>query len=265
MRTFVMAVVTLVGLLATGCPPAAVAATWDDFKSKKLDPTKWMGDQSSSPGAIALEARREIVGGKLLVSHRASGDAGGGSSTNRLVFRNTSPFTSIQYTVKINAISTTDCAGPRSVASVFQFNYLFSTNDSSVGIGCESVTCNVFAVFYMDHISTDAANNAQVHGRVVARRADNGQEVTLGTSGEFGAVKKGTPVTVSLVWDDGASTVTYGVTVKKLTQTHEVDYGALSKAPVAAPLNTIEVGESVCGPDGVAESSASWDNIVVTP
>jgi hypothetical protein len=164
--------------------------------------------------------------------------------------------------VKPNAISTVDCPAT-SVASIQQFNFLFNTNSGPAE--CATPSCDVYAVFYMDHVTADGANMAQVHARLVARPTDTGAEIILGSIAEFGTVKKGATMTFQMTWDEADNKVTFTNTIKKATTSFDVVYGALANNNVAARLNTIETDAFVCGPGGVADMSSSWDNIYVTP
>ena len=268
MRTLLLVALVLQAV-SLASPVPARATVWDDFnaKSKKLDSSKWLGDELVTGGVVSEEIQRLIAGGKLLMAHRAVGDSGSGVSGVRLVFRNTSPFTSIQYDVKPVSFNTADCGGPVSTASQQQFNFLFNTDSIST---CPTgspmgTTCDVFAIFYLDRVSSDPANMVRVHARVIARPTDGGAEVILGSIAEFGLVKKGTKMNLKTTWDEGAHTVTFQQTIKKAQTTIPVDYGMAADDNGGAALNTIEVDDFICGAGGEADASATWDNIIVTP
>jgi hypothetical protein len=273
-----------VSLLLSGARTAQAQMLWDDFKAKKLDPAKWfLGDQLFLNGARALELRREISGGKLLLSHRAVGsnDTGAlrGFSSNRLFLFTTTPLRSFQADVKITAFNTTECSDTgTSVISFEQWNRLFNTTsiDADTTGACAASGCDVYAKFFIEHsLLGNGPTLFDIRARVWAQPVDSngvnsGPEIPIADQpigASAGSIKKGQTIKVTWVWDEANHTVTFQTNQKNVLPVI-VDYGVVGPTnPLPFLFNNLETDVFPCNSadvPGNADLSVSIDKIIVT-
>ena len=272
-------------LLAAAGTAQAQAVLWDDFKAKKLDPAKWfMGDQFSGNGALGLELRREISGGKLLLSHRAVGtsdtSALRGFSVNRLFLFSTNPLRSFQADVKVNAFATTECTDTgTSVVSFQQYNRLFNTNSIDVDTAgaCNAPnSCDVYAKFFIEHsLAANGPTLFDIRARVWAQPLDStgansGPEIPvadLPIGAPAGSIKKGQNINVKWVWDEANHLVTFQTNQRGVAPV-AIDYGVVGPTnPMPFLFNNLETDVFPCNSVNVAgdaDLSVSVDKIFVT-
>lgn len=275
-----------VSLLLSGARAAqAQAVLWDDFKAKKLDPAKWfMGDQFTGNGALGLEVRREISGGKLILAHRAVGTSDTsvlrGFGISRLFLFPTNPLRSFQADVKVNAFATTECTDTgTSVVSLQQYNRLFNTHsiDAVTTGACDAPnSCDVYAKFFLEHsLAANGPTFFDIRARVWAQPLDStgansGPEipvadVPIGAPG--GSIKKGQTINVKWVWDEANHTVTFQTNQKNVAPV-VIDYGVVGATnPLPFLFNNLETDVFPCNSadvPGNADLSVSIDKIFVT-
>ena len=274
----VAALVLAVVVTIATAPAGAQPIVWDDFKAKTLDPAKWfVGDQLTNGGARGLELRREIAGGKLVMSHRAVGSDDTalvrGFSGNRLFMFPPSPFTSLQADVRVTTLATTDCTADNefSVASLTQFNRLFNTNALAADTGgqCTTPSCDVYAIVIIEHSNpfNGDPNVMDLRARVEARPLDNSPAITINDVHLGAALRKNVTTTFKWVWNAANHTVTFSTTQRN-TAPVVIDYGAVASTnPMPFLYNSVEVDQFPCNSTtapGTTELGATVDNIKVT-
>ncbi|MGH8066077.1 MAG: hypothetical protein ACRERE_12775 [Candidatus Entotheonellia bacterium] len=111
-----MLVVIIGVLFATTIEIASAQGTlYDDFSGKELNADQWISQQSGSGG---LELIRQPLPGKLVMSHRVTGDTstsiGQRESRNELKFRNGSGINTVKFEIKVKDFAVLGCEAPGS-------------------------------------------------------------------------------------------------------------------------------------------------------
>jgi hypothetical protein len=166
-----MLVVSIGVLFATTIEISSAQGTlYDDFSGKELNADQWISQQSGSGG---LELIRQPLLGKLVMSHRVTGDTstsiGQRESRNELKFRNGSGINTVKFEIKVKDFAVLGCEAPgsgisRSLAGFF--SALFN-DGSSTNSGDLTGDVGAFIFLYRTSDSADPADLLRVEAGMV--------------------------------------------------------------------------------------------------
>jgi hypothetical protein len=214
--------------LTLGLSSSSIAQTklYDDFRSKRIDPSKWVGEPASlAPGSD--KDRREVSVGivgeeedrRLRISqtnYSAITDNNGSSGIGfGLGFAKPSQLQAVSFTLSVDEMQVFDCGSNPSFATVGFFGDYFNPTGATNG-----QTADIVASIGVTRFSHTAALDV---GASVSQCQDaqcNGQ-TTLSFQ-DLGLVKAGSTNTLSAIWDQ---------------HNHQFIFGLNNNSPIAVPYN----------------------------
>jgi hypothetical protein len=194
-------------LLAIASSKASVAQLelYDDFNSKRIDPSKWIGEPSSPAGSDIdrREVSVELVGEgnrrlHLLqtVYSRTTHDNGMGGSGFGLGFAEPSKVTAVSFTLAVNRDTSLGCANSTAFGDAGFFGDYFNPTG-----GQDGQTGDIVASIGISRFSTDSGTSLDVNGSV-SQCADSkcNNQTTLSFE-DFGPAPLGSTNKLSVMWD----------------------------------------------------------------
>jgi hypothetical protein len=269
MAQAVLVLMTLVGtFFALEIRPIHAQGTlYDDFSSKELNADRWTGQTSGSGG---LELIRQPVFGKLLMSHRVTGDTsastGQRESRNQLRFRNGTAVNTVKFELQVKDFSVLGCeasgsAISRSLAGFF--SALFNDGSSTTS-GDQTGDVGAFIFLYRTSDSSDASNVLRVEaGMVRCSSSDCSTVDDLGLL-DLGMVSKNERVSLWLTWEAAENRVRFQKNDEPIQTVNYSQTDAILRG-----FRVLEVrGEAAncnIGTRPYAKINAAFDNIFVNP
>lgn len=193
--------------LTLGLSSSSIAQTklYDDFRSSRIDPSKWVGEPASlAPGSdkdrreVSVGLVGEEEGRRLRISqtnYSAITDNNGSSGIGfGLGFAQPSQVKAVSFTLSVEKLQVVDCASNASSATVGFFGDYFNPTGATNG-----QTGDIVASIGVTRFSNTGALDV---GASVSQCQDaqcNGQ--TTLSSQDFGPVNAGSTNTLSAVWD----------------------------------------------------------------
>jgi hypothetical protein len=162
-------VVGVVFLMTLGTARAQ-NTVYDDFTSNDLNADLWTSQQSGSGG---LDSIRQVLFGKLVMSHRVVGNTststGQQVSRNDLRFRNGSGINTIIFHLKVKDFSVVGCAaaGSNTSRSLAGFFSALFNDGSSTGLEDQTGDIGAFVFLHRSSDSTDPSNLLRVEAGLV--------------------------------------------------------------------------------------------------
>lgn len=202
---------TLVLVLVTlTLPKAGVAqlVLYDDFTSKNIDPSKWVGEPSSTPGGSDKDRREvavQLVGGKgnrrlrlLETAYSATTDNNGGSGSGfGLGFAVPSKVKAVSFTLAVNQELSVGCTGnpgnPAFAVAGFFGDYFNPTSPQNGATG------DIVAGISVSRFSTGTA--LDVSGSISQCQDPRCNGQTTLSFQDLGPVQLGSTNTLSAIWD----------------------------------------------------------------
>jgi hypothetical protein len=183
---------------------SAQLAPYDNFNSKRIDPSKWIGWQFFDPDV--REATRELTGEernrRLHLSQTAysatTDDSGGSGGTFGLAFPDPNAVTEISFTVVVNKAEAIGCS---SNDALIVTDAEFRGNFFNVGSAPTSSIGDVVGVISVARSPTDVGDDLTVAGFYT--RCDDefcGSQTALDYR-ELGKVQPGVASTLRIKWD----------------------------------------------------------------
>lgn len=168
-RTIVISALVLL-TLGLSTPSATQLELYDNFRSNRIDPSKWVGEPASLPGGSDKDRREVSIGlageeenRRLRISqtnYSAIADKNGSSGSGfGLGFAQPSRVKAVSFTLAIDQMQVVDCASNRTFAT---------------------------AGFFGDYFNPTGATNGQT-GDIVASIAVTGSNTSTGTALDVGA------------------------------------------------------------------------------
>src|ERR1700680_170006 len=194
-------------LLTLGLSKAGVAqlAPYDNFNSKHIDPSKWVGEPSSIPGGSDKDRREVTVGlvgeeenRRLHISetaYSATTDNNGASGSGfGLGFAEPGKVKAVSFTLAVNKEQSVGCASnPAFAVAGFFGDYFNPTSPQNGAIG------DIVASIGTSRFSTDSGTALDVNGSI--SRCDDSKcdgQTTLSFR-DFGPVQPGSTNTLALM------------------------------------------------------------------
>jgi hypothetical protein len=194
-------------LLTIALPKAGVAqlSLYDNFNSKRIDPSKWIGEPSSPTGSDIdrREVAAELVGEgnrrlHLLetVYSATIDDNGIGGTGFGLGFANPSKVTAVSFTLAVNQEASVGCPNSAAFGDAGFFGDYFNPAG-----GQDGQTGDIVASIGISRLSTDSGTSLDVNGSV-SQCADSkcNNQTTLSFE-DFGLAELGSTNTLSVKWD----------------------------------------------------------------
>ena len=194
-------------LLTIVLSKAAVAqlVLYDNFNSKRIDPSKWTGEPSSPSGSDIdrREVAVELVGGgnrrlHLLetVYSATTDDNGMGGSGFGLGFAAPGKVTAVSFTLAVNQETSLGCPNSTAFGDAGFFGDYFNPTG-----GQDGQTGDIVASIGISRFSTDSGTSLDVNGSV-SQCADSkcNNQTTLSFE-DFGLVELGSTNMLSVRWD----------------------------------------------------------------
>ena len=177
-------------------------ALYDDFETKPLDPTKWVGLQN---GAHVLEAQRKLSKGQLKIQNRAyattDSDTGRERNIVGLNFTDAASVTAIEAIVEVQKFEATGCATPgadATLASARLLGHFFNTDSPTPG----SALDDVVAFIQVNHLlDTTPAGSLVVIAMMVQCTDENCLSNTLLDTANLGLIGTQEPAKLRIEWD----------------------------------------------------------------
>jgi hypothetical protein len=268
----VVMVVTF-GLFLIGLAGSADAQLYDDFNAAKLNPDKWVGEQTGDPVGLRLIRTIEFDGvdGHLVLTHRAAGstsiDTGSQVSRNRLVFtQNPNAITAMKFDVSIRDFSLAGCSVPASSpSSVRAGTVAFFFNDGS-STGPQDDTGDIGAVLELSRASnsSDPASVLRALGILIrCQDAACPLAATLAVV-DLGPVQLGNIATLFLRWDRVGKKIDFQRNAEAVTS---IPYTQDDSRPPVNHFKTLEVRAQVANctvsPRPISDVTGVFDNVFI--
>jgi hypothetical protein len=188
-------------------PSIAQLKPYDNFSSKRIDPSKWVGEPASLPGGTDRDRREVSVGlageeenRRLRISqtnYSAITDNNGSSGSGfGLGFAQPSKVKAVSFTLAVDQMQLVDCGVNQTFATVGFFGDYFNPRGAANG-----QTGDIVASIGVTGFNTNTGTAFDV-GASVSQCQDpqcNGQSTLL--SQDLGLVPAGSTNTLSAVWD----------------------------------------------------------------
>ena len=241
---------------------------YDNFSSRRLDDTKWYGEQTATGGPGGLElVRRVNRHRRLVLKHRVTGgsdsDSGRHISRNRLRMTATAPLTGMQFNTQVRSSKLKACNADGASPSAARLRgVLFLWNDgSSRWDGDAKGDMGTVVEVYR---STDT--HGPYHARGFLFRCETsgcGTSQVLDTV-DLGKVRPREVVTMGMQWDKDTKSISFwkNKDVQSLTYTEDD-----ADAPVFSNKRLelrVEAGNCT-GKQTEAEMKAFVDHVMVHP
>jgi hypothetical protein len=194
-------------LLTMALSKASVAqlVLYDNFNSKHIDPTKWIGEPSSSSEGDGdrREVAVELVGTgnrrlHLLETAYAAtiDDNGAGGSGFGLGFANPSKVTAVSFALAVNQNALVGCTNNAAFGDAAFFGEYFNPTG-----GQDGQTGDIVASIGISRFSTDSGTSLEVSGSVSQCADSKCNNQTILLFQDFGPVQFGSTNALSLKWD----------------------------------------------------------------
>jgi len=268
-------------ILLALCLPQAMPAQlvlYDNFNSKNIDPTKWIGWQFYNPDQ--REAVRELVlppggngiqasvkGRRLHIFERddatTTDDNGSNGDTFGLAFTNPAAVTEASFRVTVNHAEAVACSSnPSQTVTDAEFRGNFFNTDATP----VSQIGDVVGAIAITRAPTDTGRALRVVG-FYARCGDQycGNQTTLGVV-VIGYVQPGEPATLRIKWDQPKHQFVF-----QLNHQPEVasPYTVSDTTPAVFPYKFVGVARVVAHctatPTAYTAIDAHFDNVYVNP
>jgi hypothetical protein len=261
--------VVMIGALFTTTIEIASAQNtlYDDFSGKELNAGQWISQQSGSGG---LDLIRQPLFGKLVMSHRVTGDTttsiGQRASRNELRFRNGSGINTVKFEIKVKDFAILGCEVPgsrisRSLAGFF--SALFN-DGSSTNSGDLTGDVGAFIFLYRTSDSADLPDQLRVEAGMVRCASINCSTVDDIGILDLGPVAKNETVSLWLSWEAAANHVLFQ---KNDGPVQPVPYSQAVVVPRGFRVLEVRGEAANCniGTRPFAKITAVFDNIFVNP
>lgn len=220
----------LLALLVFATLPCAAQTLrlYDDFNNKFLDPARWSWASCSSGNGLELECVREIRDEKLHLAHRGfgltdsnSGMQNGGAS---VLFANSATIKTIKTDLLVRSIVESPCAANPSFgggAGIWGTFFNTGTGNSNDDAG---------ASLGLSRFANDPPGELNVHGQTYTSAG-------YSTYFSLGTVTIGTPITITLSWDqpNHQFLISYANNLTHVTTEGTMPYAASDTTPAARP------------------------------
>ncbi len=245
---------------------------YDNFKQKRLDPTKWYGQQAD---AGELEFVRRIMGGWLEMAQRVFGgddaDTGRRISRNRLRFPNDYAMTGLGFKLKVKALSLQGCEVPGSSASMARARgvmFLFNDGSGTEPSDAEGDVGAVVEVFRSSD-SEDEGDMFRARGFLFYCLDRRCQRSRAFAHVALGVVKRNERVKLAMQWHPETNSVSFWKNNKHEEMTEEITYteddAALSVFSNQRLELRSEAANCTAGERPYAAIKARFDNVYVHP
>jgi len=186
---------------------------YDDFSNRRLDDTKWYGEQTASGGPGGLELVRHIhPNHRLVLQHRVTGgremDTGRHISRNRLRMTDAQSVTGLQFDARVKWSNLAACdAEGASASSARLRGTLFLWNDGSTR--WEGDAKGDMGAVVEVYRSTDTAGRYQAQGFLFRCLTSGCGTTEVLESVDLGMMRPRDKVTLGMQWDPGHKAVSF--------------------------------------------------------
>src|SRR5215469_14368416 len=181
---------------------------YDNFRSKQIDPSKWVGEPSSVPGGSDKDRREVTVGlvgeaenRRLHISETAysaiTDDNGASGSGFGLGFANPSQLKAVSFTLAVDKVEAVGCAGNSSFAGAGFFGDYFNPNLASP----QNATGDIAVSVGVGRLSTDVGTALTVSASISQCQDPQCNGQTTLSSKNLGLVEPDSTNTLSAIWD----------------------------------------------------------------
>jgi hypothetical protein len=179
---------------------------YDNFNSKRIDPSKWIGEPPSLPGGSNKDRREvavELVGEKdrrlrlFETAYSATNDNNGASGSGfGLGFAVPSKVTAVSFTLAVNKELSLGCtANPAFATAGFFGDYFNSTRPQ------HGATGDIAAGIGISRFSTDTGTALEVSGSISQCGDPKCDGQTILSFQDLGPVQPGSTNTLAVIWD----------------------------------------------------------------
>lgn len=222
-----------IGLVALGAR-AQTFILYDNFDERFIDPSRWAYALCYSGSGLEMECVREIRDERLHLAHRSFGlttsNSGLQGAAALVGFANSQTIKAVRTDLVVRSIQESVCAGNPGFggsANIWGTFFNAGSGDPNDDVGAQLV---------VGRIATDPPGQLNVHG----------QTFHAGNYSDFfslGTVPIGTPVTITLEWDQPNHQFVISLTNKitHVTTSGTMPYTFSDTTPVAGPAKVLEV------------------------
>ena len=246
---------------------------YDHFSAKRLDSSKWFGEESASGGPGGLESVRRINRHRQLeMIHRVSGgdasNSGRHISRNRLRMPREQRIAGMQFDVKVKRLALRGCdAEGASDSAAKARGVMFLFNDGS-SASSGNATGDVGAVVEVHKSVSSDWKRSWYHARGFVFRCSNKSCSSTSTVGsvDLGAVKRNKAVTLGMQWHPDTTEVSFWKNDDhREIVSYDLNDEELSNFSNQRLEVRVEAANCEAGERPFAEMRVAFDNVMIDP